>query len=88
MSNRKGPNYQSSKVAVGWRWFEYPGKLGTFGIINPLNRTVAKCCPTEGWLRHLYGRNLKEEEIAFNIAVTECHCPEVMRVEKQEELVA
>lgn len=88
MSNRKGPIYQLSEVAIGWRWFEYPGRLGTFGIINPLNRTVAKCCPDEGWLRHLYGRNPDEEKTALSIAVTECHCPKSVRIEKQEDLAA
>lgn len=88
MNKRKGPSYQSTEVAPDWQWFEYPGKLGTFGIINPQKRTVAKCCPAEGWFRHLYGRNPEQEAIAYTIALIDCHCPESVRIEKQEELAA
>lgn len=88
MSDRKGPKYQLSKIASGWRWFEYPGKLGTFGIINPQKRTVAKCCPAEGWFRHLYGRKLEEEKTAYDIAVIECRCSNMARVERQEDMAA
>jgi hypothetical protein len=84
----RGPNYQATEIAQGWKWFEYPGAKGTFCIQNSRRRAVAKCNPQEGWFRYLYGRAPEEEAIAYKIALVECRCPESAIIQKQEEMPA